>query len=289
MRMCHRDHLLTNNMQPSMDLAHRSSHPQPTTRNQIGDAQTNNEGSDTMASPSPPENAILRLPYELLLAIFCQLPDRRSVAALARTHPTFGAVLRSNQLSIRKAILGNTMVKIAKSGTGYESQYLMKVFWMVVCRMKTKESFETLSAIFSGSWFTSPEELFRAERWFQHRAEKRIRYLTKFSDIVGELEFFGWFAQASNPHRWHKRRFCPVASWAYKRNSRHVGAFNYRTPKLKNIELLMVIDLWCAATTRASDTPPSVAAFMSIFTQDIAQRAKQFARCYVEGKKETQK
>ncbi|RYC62647.1 hypothetical protein CHU98_g3551 [Xylaria longipes] len=271
-------------MQPPMDPTSSSTHQQPTTTKQIGDVQANNDSIGDMASSGSLQNFIFRLPYELLLIIFCHLPDPQSIIALACTHPNSAAVLRSSQLSIRNALSGNMMAGLAKLGTGYESQYLMKLYW-VTESIDYQESFEAVSTILCNSWVASPKEISQAEYCLVN--------LPLFCQIVGELEFLGCFTQAPNLDRWHKRRFRPMARWMYKRSTEKIGAFTYKTPpKFKNIELLMVVNLWCGYYWESRPYWPNVpiptaATFLSKFTQETAQRARQFAQCYMEGKKET--
>lgn len=264
-------------MQSSTALTRCSSHRQPTTSSRTGDAQTNREVSDTMASPSPTENAILRLPYELLLGIFCRLSDQSCVVALACTHPVFEVVLRESRRTIRKATTGNVMAEMVKSRTGYESQYLAKIF-LVLVNPSIDWRVELISAIFSDSWVASSQDIFRLRSLGQT--------MVTTHDVVKELEFFGCFTQSTNLDRWYRRRFSPVARWADRRHTWNSSTFTFRNPpKFENIELLMVVELWCAMSKSPRVSSPPIVTFMREFTPEIALRARQFAGCYMQGKK----
>ncbi|KAI1742283.1 hypothetical protein F4680DRAFT_464132 [Xylaria scruposa] len=235
-------------------------------------AQSSNEGSsDTMAFP------ILRLPPEVLLGVFCELGTQPSVVNLARAHPIFYTIFKENRRSIEKAIMNDFLACLAKGMFRYKSPYLMKI-----CLMKRqiqyndiRKSYEDLSAVLSHRWIASPED--------QLLAYYDIDELPIFCILVGELEFLGYFAQESNPNRWYKRRFFPVARWACNRRDQKFGAFTYKTqPRFENIELLLIIELWCIMRIKYGSAAMSISTFRSIFTPEIAEKTKQFARRHIE-------
>ncbi|TRX89620.1 hypothetical protein FHL15_009529 [Xylaria flabelliformis] len=233
--------------------------------------QSSNEGSDTVAFP------ILRLPLEILLVVLYHIPDWSSAVNLAHAHPKFRAIYREYQHSFRKVMMNNFLADVAKRALGYESSYLMKI-----CLMKgqiqysdTNKSDKDLSTILSNSWIASDEDLSLV-----HRLVNKLQY---FQILVGELEFLGYFAQASNPNRWCERRFRPVARWQCNRRDRKLGAFTYRTqPRFENIELLAIIELWCIMRIKYGCAAMSLLTFWDMFTPEIAEKTKQFARRHIE-------
>ncbi|KAI0862715.1 hypothetical protein F4860DRAFT_512683 [Xylaria cubensis] len=238
-----------------------------------------NKGSDTVASP------ILRLPPEILLGVWYQLPDWSSVVNLAHAHPNFHAIFKEYRHSFKEVLSDNLLADIAKGALGYESPYLMKICLMKgqVQSSDTNKSDEDLSTVLSNSWIASTEDLLLA-----YQLTNKLR---SFWILVGELEFLGYFAQASNPNRWCERRFLPVARWAcINRRDRKFGAFKYRTqPKFENIELLAIIEFWCIMRIKYGSATMSISTFWNIFTPKIAEKTKKFARRHIEGKREAQR
>ncbi|KAI3336636.1 hypothetical protein HD806DRAFT_12689 [Xylariaceae sp. AK1471] len=254
--------------------------PSTITKGSEGAQKLTNNGSPTYtvaSSTPPPENAILRLPYEIRLAIFKELPDQSSINALAAAHPGFAIVRRESEKSIRKAMRYNFAASIAKNATRHGSLHLTCLALMVQA-MTDGRGWAGASHILSNAWVVSGSDL--------HLLTTNIEdYLRDRCKAAGELEFLGCMTYpVPHLHRWYRRRFCPVTRHVYARSA-PAGQITYGTPaKQEDIEVLLVAELWCLCTANYSDVAPSREEFLGLFTPRLAKRAEQFALCYMRSR-----
>ncbi|KAJ2982062.1 hypothetical protein NUW58_g6528 [Xylaria curta] len=271
------------------------------------DARRRQNKIATLAPSTPPESGILRLPYELLLAIFHRLSNQRDVDALARTHPVFKVVHRENIQPIERAVRCNDIARFVEKETGYRSLYLVKFARAIFVLFRTRDFEYALSSFFKDEYFQNLRRNYKDDYglWLRSCRNQAVC-----------LHMLGFFDSAPTPDLWHKQRFRPMFSGYpgtnidfsefFKKPSHPIADFRrghhqsitwYPRARFEDIELLMVVRLWCCRTLGLYVPPEShhslsrpaisVSDFMSLFTPDVAHRAREFARRFMKGMAES--
>ncbi|TGJ82299.1 hypothetical protein E0Z10_g6481 [Xylaria hypoxylon] len=244
-----------------------------------------------MDSSTPPENVILlRLPYELLLAVFRQLPDQKSIDALAEAYPSLTAVYINNIDSIQKAMRYNLMAEFVREATGHASLHLMRIALSLSAlkaycnRYSFKKPLiplESAADYLSDSWVVSDEDLLKL------KSSSIKGYLQIYCTLTRELTSYDFFLVVPNLDSWYNEKFVPVFEPKYlKRRSRIPRATHEAPANITDVEVLMVVDMWCLTSRHFRNTAPPVQTFLSMFTLEFSSRVVQFARYFMRGEKE---
>jgi hypothetical protein len=261
---------------------------------QTPDIQIRDEGDEMMTLPTH-GNHLTRLPSELRIAIFEQLPDQKSINALAAAYPELELVLKKYENRIHKAMRRNFMAGVAKDSTGYESLYLARLALMWHALLEDVP-LQRASAILSDAWEVSDKDLAQLEIF-------DIRTLLDECQMASmDLNFLGFF---NNPEpqdidQWYTQVFCsaepiylqtPPGEPTYYNNTftevchevaRH-GA------RLDGMEIHMIAEVWCwhwenqSLHEAGNDWSRALSAFLGLFSPEIAWRVRRYAWCCIRG------
>ncbi|KAI1426957.1 hypothetical protein F5Y12DRAFT_712564 [Xylaria sp. FL1777] len=239
-----------------------------------------------MDLPKPSGSCILQLPYELLLAIFHQLPDQSSINALATAHPAMAVVHRENEKSIRKAMRYNFMAEVARKATGYGSLELVRFclamesfMHAMYLTVEPAPLAEILSKVLSPSWVISNTSL----HWV--RSQHMEATIRAYYNGAWDLEFLGFFDLVPDLDRWYNERFLPVNNRdMYMGTALETHRIMYGNPvKVRDVGVLMVIEFWCNWWAWSHDKP-CLPEYLKFFSPEIAVRVKHFARCFMKAR-----
>ncbi|KAK5636629.1 hypothetical protein RRF57_012341 [Xylaria bambusicola] len=236
-----------------------------------------NKGDPNDITSKPLTSPILELPYELWLAIFHQLPDQPSIEALASAHPFASAVYRQNKQSIHKAMRWNLIAEVTLEATGYASLQMAQIY-LLICALEartlTPEQYLEVATSFLGdSWVPSESDVKGlTSKTFENRMQGCV-------EGAKQLERWGFFDDGwTLPERRYKQRIIPNA------------LKNGPRPKLVNIMVLMIIDLWTYVAhprnSHAYAFTLSLPGFLGFFSPDLTRLVTRFAQNYLESVEE---
>jgi len=176
-------------------------------------------GLELVSQPPKTKNAILQLPYEIILAIFKFLPNKSTINALAAAHHHFEIVQEQCKATISRALVYTQAAEITKEICGHGDVNLA-ILSMAISGIKNYDaSYESVARDYIGrggkSGNVSDDDISDKERsemlleavngcWVSaawgdaHRQHKQI--LRDCHRAAGHLEFLGCFLyNNSNP------------------------------------------------------------------------------------------
>ncbi|KAI0542198.1 hypothetical protein GGR58DRAFT_453112 [Xylaria digitata] len=234
-----------------------------------------------MDTPTPPKNILFWLPYELLLDVFCELPDPSSVNALASTHPILATVCRDNKDSIQKAVRYNYMAEFPRKVAGSASMNLMRIasaFYRISELGHKSLSHYSVPDYFSKSWVVSDWDMARLKK---RKAEDGIRDCAK---AACELEHLNFFVEAPNLDSWYNEIYKSEARKERLKQGPEQDNATYTIPStVSHTEVLMAVELWVTLALHYSSI--RAPAFLRIFAPKFSAKVVQFAQRYIRGKK----
>ncbi|KAI0976256.1 hypothetical protein F4678DRAFT_456580 [Xylaria arbuscula] len=238
--------------------------------------------SDSVGHSKSP---VLRLPYELLLAIFHALCDQSSIDSLANAHPAMAVVRRENRDSICEAMRYNFLAEFAREATGCGSLELARISLSLATILFLERSgFESQEEVFfhyfSKSWVVSDEDLRWLKKWPFFRSNlKEFCTLAKYYELVGLL------SMTPNMDYWYNEEFCPASERMNSQTAGHLLHIPSEIPaEFASIIVLMITELWNEVyySSEEDNPEPSAEEFLSKFPPELALRTKQLARCYMK-------
>jgi hypothetical protein len=195
-------------------------------------------GLELVSQPPKTKNAILKLPYEIILCIFKFLPNKSTINALAAAHPRFEIVREECKETISRALAYTEAASLAKEICGHGDMNLVMLSMAVSGVKNHRATYETVARDYSGrggnSGYVSDDDISDKEMsqmlfqtvndcWLSdprgdpHTQHKQI--LRDCHRATGHLEFLGCFLyNNSNPILLRDAASTVVTMFSYRGN-----------------------------------------------------------------------